>query len=190
MRSGLARMIKSAIVSSFIASPAAATGIQITVNGKHTRGDIAIDLFEDVAPNHVKQLTALAESGFYDGVYFHRVIDGFMAQTGDGKFGKSSQDSLQRAGTGASSLPNLAAEFSDIPFDRGVVGMARSQDVNSANSQFFIMFNDGHFLNGQYTVVGRVVDGLEVLDQIKRGDASTFSVTGQPDTMTTVTVLK
>ncbi len=190
MRLKIVLMIKSALVSSVIAGPAAAAGIQITVNGQHTQGDIAIDLFEDVAPNHVKRLTALAASGFYDNVYFHRVIDGFMAQTGDGEFGKSSQDSLQRAGTGGSSLPNLKAEFSDIPFDRGVVGMARSQEVDSANSQFFIMFDAGHFLNGQYTVVGRVVDGFDILDQIKRGDASTFSVTGQPDLMTSVTVLE
>ncbi|MEL7115186.1 MAG: peptidylprolyl isomerase [Pseudomonadota bacterium] len=173
---------------SLAAAPAFAAGIEISVQGAHTAGVIKIDLLEDVAPNHVAQITALAADGFYDGVYFHRVIDGFMAQTGDGQFGKITQNSLRRAGTGGSDLGNIDAEFSDIPFDRGVVGMARSQSPNSANSQFFIMFAQGYNLNNQYTVVGRVTEGLDVLDNIKRGDGSTLRVTGEPDHMVSVTV--
>lgn len=167
--------------------PVWAGGIQIEVAGSHTGGMIKIDLLEDVAPNHVARITQLAQEGFYDNVYFHRVIDGFMAQTGDGEQGKVDGD-LQRAGTGGSSYDDLEAEFSDIPFERGVVGMARSQSPNSANSQFFIMFDEGPFLNGQYTVVGRVTEGLEVLDNIKRGDGSTVRITGEPDRMVAVTV--
>ncbi|MDJ0826675.1 MAG: peptidylprolyl isomerase [Rhodobacter sp.] len=170
------------------AGPAVAGGLEITVEGQFTSGVISIDLLEDVAPGHAAQITQLASEGFYDGVYFHRVIDGFMAQTGDGQFGKIDGGDLRRAGTGGSALPDLEAEFSDIPFDRGVVGMARSQDPNSANSQFFIMFDEGYFLNGQYTVVGRVTAGLEVLDGIKRGDGSTLQVTGEPDHMVSVVV--
>ena len=169
------------------AAPALATGIDIEVQGHHTQGLIKIDLLEDVAPNHVAQITALAEAGFYDGVYFHRVIDGFMAQTGDGEHGRVGGDP-RRAGTGGSDRPDVAAEFSEIPFERGVVGMARSQSPDSANSQFFIMFAEGAFLNGQYTVIGRVTEGLDVLDQIKRGDGSTLQVTGEPDHMVRVTV--
>ena len=170
------------------AGPAAASGIEITVEGAHTSGVIKIDLLEDVAPGHAERITTLAEQGFYDNVYFHRVIDGFMAQTGDGQFGKVEAERLRRAGTGGSDLPDLAAEFSDIPFDRGVVGMARSSSPDSANSQFFIMFDEGYFLNGQYTVVGRVTEGLDVLDNIKRGDGSTLDITGVPDVMKTVVV--
>ena len=177
-----------------LAGPAFASGIEITVDGQHTSGTITIDLLEDVAPGHSERIAALAAEGFYDGVYFHRVIDGFMAQTGDGENAKVADDwqiamasgQVRRFGTGASAMADLEAEFSDLPFERGVVGMARSQNPNSANSQFFIMFDDGPFLNGQYTVVGRVTEGLEVLDQIKRGDASTYQVTGEPDVMATV----
>ncbi len=170
----------------FAAAPASAGGLIITVDGQFKSGDIVIDLLEDTAPKHVAQITKLAEEGFYDGVYFHRVIDGFMAQTGDGQFGKVGGDTLRRAGTGGSQYDDIEAEFSDIPFDRGVVGMARSQDPDSANSQFFIMFDEGYFLNGQYTVVGRVTEGLDVLDYIKRGDGSTLQVTGEPDFMAKV----
>lgn len=180
-------MRKLALALALVAGPAAATGIEIEVAGAYTTGTIAIDLLENVAPNHVAQITALAEDGFYDEVYFHRVIDGFMAQTGDGEFGRVGGN-LRRAGTGGSTLGNIAAEFSEIPFERGVVGMARSQSPDSANSQFFIMFDEGPFLNGEYTVVGRVTSGLEVLDKIKRGDSSTFQVTGEPDRMVTVRV--
>ncbi len=161
--------------------------LTIAVDGQFVDGEIKIDLLQNVAPKHVAQITQLARDGFYDGVYFHRVIDGFMAQTGDGEFGKVGGEP-RRAGTGGSNLPDLEAEFSDIPFERGIVGMARSQDSNSANSQFFIMFAEGAFLNGQYTVVGRVTEGLDVLDFIKRGDGSTLQVTGEPDVMTSVVV--
>tara|TARA_R110002096_G_scaffold47575_18_gene127091 strand:- start:63 stop:674 length:612 start_codon:yes stop_codon:yes gene_type:complete len=149
-------------------------------------GKIVIDMLPDVAPKNVAQIVALAKRGAYDGVVFHRVIDGFMAQTGDVQYGKASGDTA-RAGMGGSDLPDLPAEFSDISFERGVVGMARSQNPNSANSQFFIMFAPGAFLDGQYTVVGRVVEGMGVLDAIKRGQGGNGEVTG-PDKMVTVTV--
>lgn len=168
------------------AGPALATGIQIEVAGE-ANGTITIDLLEDVAPAHVARITELASAGAYDGIVFHRVIDGFMAQTGDVEHGKMGGD-MRRAGTGASDMPDLPAEFSDVPFDRGVVGMARAQNPDSANSQFFIMFDQGYFLNGQYTVVGRVTEGLDVLDSIKRGAGANGAVVGQPDVMQSVTV--
>lgn len=181
-------MNKSLTALAFVlASPVLAAEIEIDVEGAHTSGTIKIDLLEDVAPNHAERITQLAKDGFYDDVYFHRVIDGFMAQTGDGEQGKVGGN-LRRAGTGGSSYDNLKQEFSDIPFERGVVGMARSQQVDSANSQFFIMFGENSNLNGQYTVVGRVTEGLEVLDNIKRGDSSTFNITGEPDKIKTVRV--
>ena len=160
------------------ATPALATGIEIEVAGE-ANGTIAIDLFEDVAPQHVERITTLAEQGAYDGVVFHRVIDGFMAQTGDVEFGRSGGD-MSMAGRGGSDLPDLPAEFSDLSFERGVVGMARSQDPDSANSQFFIMFAPGEFLNGDYTVVGEVTEGLGVLDAIKRGEGRNGAVIGAP----------
>ena len=170
-------------------APAGATGLQVEIAGE-ANGTVTIDLFEDIAPKHVAQITALAESGAYDGVVFHRVIDGFMAQTGDVEFGNmlASGFSMQMAGRGGSDRPDLPAEFSDTPFERGVVGMARSQDPNSANSQFFIMFAPGHFLNGQYTVVGEVTEGMDVIDAIKRGEGQNGAVLGAPDAMKTVTV--
>ncbi|MFK7746305.1 MAG: peptidylprolyl isomerase [Roseobacter sp.] len=175
-----------ALALTLMAGPALATGLQIEVAGE-ANGTITIDLLEDVAPGHVDRITALAAQGSYDGVVFHRVIEGFMAQTGDVEFGKMGGD-MRRAGMGASDMPDLAQEFSDVPFDRGVVGMARSQNPNSANSQFFIMFSEGYFLNGQYTVVGRVTEGLDVLDAIKRGAGQNGAVIGQPDVMQKVTV--
>src|SRR5690606_33540922 len=134
-------------------------------------GSVKIELLPEVAPQHVERVTTLAEQGAYDDVAFHRVIEGFMAQTGDVQFGKLGPDgqASPRAGTGAPDLPDLRAEFSDVPFERGVVGMARSQNPNSANSQFFITFAPAPHLNGQYTVVGRVVEGMEHVDQVKRG---------------------
>ena len=171
------------------AGPAAATGIEITVAGEGANGVIAIDLFEDVAPGHVDRITTLAAQGAYDNVAFHRVINTFMAQTGDVEFGKLNDSyDARNAGRGGSDLPDLAQEFSDIPFDGGVVGMARSQDVDSANSQFFIMFAPGYFLNNQYTVVGQVTDGQDVVDAIKRGHPRSGAITGAPDRMVTVTV--
>jgi peptidylprolyl isomerase len=126
-----------------------------------TEGRIIIKLRNDIAPHHAERLKQLARDHFYDDVPFHRVIEGFMAQTGDGQYGN---------GTGGSKYPNLKAEFSNVPYTRGVVGMARTSDPNSANSQFFIMFADGSFLNGKYTVVGQVVHGMDVVDKLKRGE--------------------
>jgi peptidylprolyl isomerase len=182
-------MRKLAVAFSLLASPALATGLQIEVAGE-ANGTVTIDLFEDVAPQHVAQITALADEGAYDGVVFHRVIDGFMAQTGDVEFGKLDGGDMGMAGRGGSDLPDLPAEFSDTPFDRGVVGMARSQSPDSANSQFFIMFQEGYFLNGQYTVVGTVTDGMDVIDAIKRGQGQNGAVIGQPDVMADVTVIE
>lgn len=175
-------------VLALLATPVAATEIKIDVVGE-ANGTITIDLAEDVAPMHAKRIAELAKEGAYDGVVFHRVIEGFMAQTGDVEFGRMGQD-LRMAGRGGSTKPDLRAEFSDVPFDRGVVGMARSQAPNSANSQFFIMFDEGHFLNGNYTVVGRVTDGMDVVDAIKRGKGRNGAVLGQPDMMKTVTVVE
>ena len=158
----------------------------IEVAGSIT-GSIVIDMAADVAPNHVAQITALAQEGAYDGVVFHRVIDGFMAQTGDVEFGKTGGD-LSGAGMGGSAKPDLAAEFSSMTFDRGVVGMARSMDPNSANSQFFIMFAPAPHLDGQYTVVGRVISGMEVVDAIKKGDQAANGAVDAPDYMAKVTV--
>ena len=135
-------------------------------------GDVKIELFEDIAPNHVKRIKELANSGKYDNVVFHRVIEGFMAQTGDVKFGNSeSKDfDLRRAGMGGSEFPDLEQEFSSLPHDRGTLSMARSQNPNSANSQFFICFNDCSFLDGQYTVWAQVTEGMEYVDNITRGE--------------------
>jgi cyclophilin family peptidyl-prolyl cis-trans isomerase len=146
-------------------------------------GDIKIELFEDVAPNHVKRIKQLAQEGKYDGVVFHRVIDGFMAQTGDVKFGNSSNDefNLSRAGMGGSDLPDLKEEFSDLPHERGTLSMARSQDPNSANSQFFICFKEASFLDRQYTVFGKVVEGMELVDKIKKGNSDNNGSVSDPD---------
>ena len=180
-------MRKLAIAMCLLASPALATGLQIEIAGEGANGTVTIDLLEDLAPKHVEQITKIAVSGAYNGVVFHRVIDGFMAQTGDVQFGQSSGNT-SRAGMGGSDMPDIQAEFSSEPFKRGIVGMARSQSPNSANSQFFIMFDDGEFLNGQYTVVGRVTDGMDVVDSIKLGTGGNGAVVGTPDMMKTVTV--
>ena len=141
-------------------------------------GDVEIELFDDIAPKHVERIKKLAGEGKYDNVVFHRVIEGFMAQTGDVQFGNSSspQFSLDRAGTGASDLPDLPSEFSDIPHLRGTLSMARSSDPNSANSQFFICFDDAPHLDRNYSVFGKVIKGMEFVDMIKKGDPSTGSV--------------
>ena len=146
-------------------------------------GDVKIELFEDVAPNHVKRIKELANDGKYDNVVFHRVIDGFMAQTGDVKFGNSeSKDfDLRRAGMGGSDLPDLKQEFSSLPHDRGTLSMARSSDPNSANSQFFICFKPAPFLDRQYTVFGKVIEGMDLVDNIKRGDESNNGSVTDPD---------
>jgi peptidylprolyl isomerase len=138
------------------------------------KGRVVVKLRPDLAPKHAERIKQLARDKYYDNVPFHRVIDGFMAQTGDGQ---------NKNGTGGSKYPNLAAEFSNVPFKRGIVGMARSNDPNSANSQFFIMYADGAFLNGKYTVVGEVVSGMDVVDKIKKGEP-----VADPDRMTRVQV--
>ncbi|MFD1912117.1 peptidylprolyl isomerase [Halodurantibacterium flavum] len=150
-------------------------------------GRIVIDLRDDLAPAHVERITTLAEQGAYDDVVFHRVIEGFMAQTGDVAFGRQGGD-LSRAGMGGSDLPDLQAEFSRVPFERGTVGMARSMSPNSANSQFFIMFAPAPHLNGEYTVVGQVIEGMEVVDAIRRGNARAGGSVENPDRMVSVTV--
>ena len=154
-------------------------------------GPVVIELNPKIAPKHVERMKALAAAGEYDNVAFHRVIEGFMAQTGDVQYGDLS-DGYQpdAAGTGGSNQPDLPAEFSNVPFERGTVGMARSKDPNSANSQFFIMFAPGDFLNGQYTVVGKVVSGMENVDKIKRGDDANNGSVTDPDRMVKVKVGK
>ena len=145
-------------------------------------GDVVIELFNDIAPNHVKRFKQLAKEKKYDGVVFHRVIDGFMAQTGDVQFGNSTLESydIRRAGTGGSEYPDLKSEFSDAPHERGTVSMARSADPNSANSQFFICFKSVSHLDRQYTVFGKVVKGMEFVDLIKKGEGSNGEVS-KPD---------
>jgi peptidylprolyl isomerase len=181
------KSVAGGLFAALIGTTVAASGIQIEVAGE-ANGTVTIDLLEDVAPQHVERITKLAASGAYDGVVFHRVIDGFMAQTGDVQHGKD-VDNLRRAGTGGSDMPDLPAEFSDLPFDKGVVGMAKSNDPNSANSQFFIMFERAYHLNGDYTVVGRVTEGQDIVDEIKRGTGGNGAVVGIPDIMQTVTVI-
>ena len=141
-------------------------------------GDVLIELYPDVAPNHVNRFKKLAEEKKYDGVVFHRVIEGFMAQTGDVKFGNSNLESfdLEMAGTGDSDYQNLKAEFSDIPHERGTLSMARSSDPNSANSQFFICFESAPHLDRQYSVFGKVIKGMEFVDMIKKGEGSNGKV--------------
>ena len=155
-------------------------GIIITLKG----GDVKIDLLPDIAPKHCERMKELARAGQYDGVVFHRVIEGFMAQTGDVKNGNANNDfNLRMAGTGGSDLDNLPAEFSKVPHARGSIGAARSQNPNSANSQFFINFKDNDFLNGQYTVYGQVIEGMEHVDAIVRGEPP-----AEPDQMIKVIV--
>jgi peptidylprolyl isomerase len=178
--------VAGALLATFFAGSALASGLEIVVEGE-ANGIITVDLLEDIAPAHVARILTLAAEGQYDGVAFHRVIDGFMAQTGDVEFGRIGSD-MRRAGTGGSSLPDLAAEFSDVPFEKGVIGMARSQSENSGNSQFFIMLDAAPHLKGDYTVVGRVTGGQDVVDAIKRGTSSEGVVIGKPDVMKTVTV--
>ena len=148
---------------------------KITIKLKY--GDVKVELFNDVAPNHVKRILELSKQGKYDGVAFHRVIDGFMAQTGDVQHGNTTNNfNPGMAGTGGSDLPDLEAEFSNVPHERGILSMARSQNPNSANSQFFICFDTHPHLDRQYTVFGKVISGMEFVDQIKKGDPGSGSV--------------
>lgn len=166
-------------VATFVAAPAfAADADTIFLDTKD--GRVTIQLRPDLAPKHAEQIKALAKKGFYDGVVFHRVIDGFMAQTGD----------PTGTGMGKSDLPNIPAEFSKEPFKRGTVGMARSAEPNSANSQFFICFGDASFLNGQYTVVGQVTSGMDVVDKIKKGSSSDNGKVTNPDKIVKMSLAK
>ncbi|MCQ8782645.1 peptidylprolyl isomerase [Mangrovibrevibacter kandeliae] len=182
--------LAAALAFAALTVPAVAADPDNTLVITTDKGEIDIALRPDLAPNHVKRLKELASEHAYDGVVFHRVIDGFMAQTGDVKFGKEGGPDFDpsMAGMGGSDKPDLKAEFSKEPFKRGTVGMARSQNPNSANSQFFIMFDDGSFLNGQYTVVGQVSKGMDVVDKIKKGDAAQNGTVDDPDKMLTVRV--
>jgi peptidyl-prolyl cis-trans isomerase B (cyclophilin B) len=146
-------------------------------------GDVKIELFQDIAPNHVKRIKELADNGKYNNVVFHRVIDGFMAQTGDVKFGNSDSNDfdLRRAGMGGSELPDLKQEFNSVPHERGTLSMARSSDPDSANSQFFICFKAAPFLDRQYTVFGKVLEGMDLVDKIKKGDDSNNGAVSEPD---------
>ena len=150
---------------------------------KLKNGDVKIELFSDVAPNHVERIKTLANEGKYDNVVFHRVIEGFMAQTGDVQFGNSSSSNfnLTKSGSGGSNLPDLKQEFSNIPHDRGTLSMARSSDPNSANSQFFICFQAAPSLDRQYTVFGKVIEGMEFVDKIKRGNENKNGSVENPD---------
>ena len=168
------------------------TILLLTINNSYSKenimilklkdGDVEIELYSKIAPNHVKRFETLANEGKYDGVVFHRVIDGFMAQTGDIKFGNSNsaEFNLDLAGTGGSDLPDLKAEFSDVAHNKGVLSMARSSDPNSANSQFFIVFESAPHLDRSYTAFGKVVKGIEIIDKIKRGEGPNGSVS-EPD---------
>jgi peptidylprolyl isomerase len=161
--------IAAILVALFVAAPAIAQPVKLpagadpqnTIVMDTTKGRVIIRLRADLAPKHAERIKQLSREGFYNNAPFHRVIDGFMAQTGDGARGD---------GTGGSKYPDLAAEFSQVPFKRGIVGMARAQSPNSANSQFFIMFADGAFLNGKYTVIGEVISGMNNVDKMKRGE--------------------
>ena len=151
-------------------------------------GDVIIELFNDIAPNHVERFKKLSEEKKYDGVVFHRVIDGFMAQSGDVQFGNINNENydLKRAGTGGSKYADLKSEFSSLPHERGTLSMARSSDPNSANSQFFICFKASPFLDRQYTVFGKVIQGMEFVDLIKRGEGSNGQVKS-PDKIISLT---
>src|SRR4051812_38094481 len=158
---GVAAVVALVLSVPAVAQPKAGADAQNTILIDTTKGRIVVKLRPDLAPKHAERIKQLARDGYYNNVPFHRVIDGFMAQTGDGQ---------NFNGTGGSKYGNVQAEFSNVPFKRGIVGMARSNDPNSANSQFFIMYGDGAFLNGKYTVVGEVVSGMDVVDKIKKGE--------------------
>ena len=182
-------MRKLAALFCLLAGPGLATGLEITVAGE-AEGVILVDLFEDTAPGHVARISELAATGAYDDVVFHRVIEGFMAQTGDVQYGRAGMD-MRYAGRGGSAMPDLVAEFSqDLIFERGTIGMARlGHDVDTANSQFFIMFEAEPRLDGLYTIIGEVVHGMDVVDQIKIGRGANGAVIGEPDRMVSVRVL-
>ena len=185
---GLAALALTLPATAQTPAPAGAPVLEIDVAGE-ANGTIRIALRPDLAPLHVERVIALAEAGAYDGVVFHRVIDGFMAQTGDVEHGGPGGNP-QMWGRGGSALPDLPAEFTAEPFLRGVMGMARSQNPDSANSQFFLMFAPAPYLDRQYTVLGQIIDGFEVLDAIKRGTGGNGAVVGTPDRMAAVRVIR
>ncbi len=163
--------------------------VELTIAGE-ANGKVLITLRPDLAPKHVERILTLARDGKYDGILFHRVIDGFMAQTGDVQYGRADGQNPGRAGMGGSDLPDLPAEFTDEPYVAGVVGMARSQNPNSANSQFFIMFAPGPFLDGKYTVVGQVAEGFDVVQAIKKGEGPNGQMIGAADVMESMRVVE
>ena len=163
--------------------------VELTIAGE-ANGKVLITLRPDLAPKHVERILKLARDGKYDGIMFHRVIDGFMAQTGDVQYGRVDGQNPERAGMGGSDLPDLPAEFTDEPYVAGVVGMARSQSPNSANSQFFIMFAPGPFLDGKYTVVGQVAEGFDVVQAIKKGEGPNGQMIGDADVMESMRVVE
>jgi cyclophilin family peptidyl-prolyl cis-trans isomerase len=171
---GVLAILTAAIFGAAIVSPSASVGAEGTPHLMLTLKDgvVDIELLPDIAPKHVERIIALTEKGAYDGVLFHRVIDGFMAQTGDVRYGKTGgpEFNLQYAGMGDSDMPNVKAEFSSLHYDRGIVGAARTQDPDTFNSQFFITLADAGFLDGQYTVFGKVVSGMEFVDNIAKGE--------------------
>lgn len=177
------------IILSLLAAPALAADPEDTMVITLKGGDVTIALRPDLAPKHVERIKTLVREGAYDNVAFHRVIEGFMAQTGDVEFGNMEKNyDPRRAGTGGASLPDLPAEFSNESFERGTLGMARSQSPDSANSQFFIMFAPAPHLNGGYTVVGQVESGMEHVDAIKRGNQASNGVVSDPDRMIKVRI--
>ncbi len=183
----MAFAVTLATFATTLTSISAAAADLLTIQLKD--GPVVIELYPQIAPQNVARVAELAKVGKYDNVAFHRVIDGFMAQTGDVQFGNLRTGyNAQRVGTGGSDAPDLPAEFSYFPFERGTVGMARSASPHSANSQFFIMFAPGSFLNSQYTVVGKVISGMEKVDKIKRGSADDNGSVAKPDRMLRVTV--
>lgn len=186
IRRGFLALALAASLTTTATAQDAGDTLVIEVEGQAS-GTIEIALLPEVAPLHVARIKELAQTGAYDGVAFHRVIEGFMAQTGDVAYGTRDGYGEGRAGTGGSTLPDLPAEFSDVSFETGVVGMARSQDPDSGNSQFFIMLAPAPHLDGQYTAVGRVVSGQDVVDAITRGDGPN-GVVEDPDYMATVTL--
>ena len=188
-------LILSAGMAAAQTAPAAEDGpgpnmvIEVADAAGQPKGQIVLDLYADKAPKHVERLVTLAKQGAYDGVVFHRVIDGFMAQTGDVQHGKHGGDTSM-AGMGGSDLPDLKAEFGDGSFKAGTVGMARSQSPDSANSQFFIDLAPAPFLDGQYTIVGQLVQGWDVLNAIKKGDQAANGSVDKPDYMAKVTIVE
>jgi peptidylprolyl isomerase len=184
IRRGLLALVAAAGLAGAALAQDAANVLVIDVAGRN-EGTVEIELLPEVAPQNVARIKELARAGAYDGVVFHRVIDGFMAQTGDVQYGTRGAFGVGRAGTGGADLPDLPAEFSDQPFEAGTVGMARSADPNSANSQFFTMFAPAPHLDRQYTVVGRVIAGQDVVDAIRRGDGPNGEVS-DPDWMARV----